>query len=182
MKRKLYSHPVRWVRIGFFGALLVASLQCSSSDSRLRLKKAGVEDVLEVVRAHEGSRGVLLNFWATWCEPCVEEFPMIVELGSDYAPQDLIVYFVSVDWLDERAKALDFLKKHGVTGLSFIKDQDDNSFIEGIWHEWTGAVPFTLLYSKDSGKVVDSWEGKQPRERFVSAIQSALRQQNGGER
>jgi thiol-disulfide isomerase/thioredoxin len=115
----------------------------------------------------------MLNFWATWCKPCVSEFPMIVDMGREYE-NNLSVYFISVDWLDEKNKVRSFLKNQGVDWQSFIKNENDQKFINGIAQEWTGAVPFTILYGKSSGKVVDFWEGEQPEIRFRSAIIKAI--------
>jgi len=81
-------------------------------------------------------RAVLVNFWATWCAPCMEEFPMIVDLGRDRRGEGLVVYFVSVDWLDQAEQVTAFLKRQGVSGLSFIKDEKDGPFIDGIAREW----------------------------------------------
>ena len=99
---------------------------------------------------------------------------MIVDLGRSHRGEGLIVYFVSVDWLDQTEQVTAFLKRQGVSGLSFIKDEKDGPFIDGIAREWTGAVPFTLVYGRQPGAVVDLWEGKAPREKFVAAVQAAL--------
>ncbi|MDP6967025.1 MAG: TlpA disulfide reductase family protein, partial [Candidatus Marinimicrobia bacterium] len=109
-----------------------------------------------------------------WCVPCVEEFPMIVELAEQYRDKAVKVYFVSVDWLNERQRAIDFLERHGVQGVSFIKNQDDNEFIDGISRQWSGAVPFTIVFGKESGKVVDLWEAKKQKQRFEQSIERAL--------
>lgn len=161
-------------------SLVLLLAGCSQTESGLTLENVRADEVSRVAASHKDSAAVLVNFWATWCQPCVEEFPMIVQLGKQYASKGLVVYFVSVDWLDERDRVVDFLSAHGVTGVSFIKNQDDNDFINGTHPEWTGAVPFTLVYSKKSGEVIDFWESKKPRERFISAIETALGEQNGG--
>ena len=121
----------------------------------------------------KGQNAVMLNFWATSCAPCVEEFPMIVDLSDEYE-NELSVYFISMDWLDEKEKAISFLKKQGVDGVTFIKDEKDNPFINGIHLEWSGAIPFTILYGKASGEVVDFWESEQSKERFRKAIINAI--------
>jgi thiol-disulfide isomerase/thioredoxin len=131
-------------------------------------------DIITQVAKHKEQEAVLVNFWATWCAPCVEEFPMIVDLASTWQDKGLKIYFVSVDWLEQIDRARAFLKKQGVTGVSFIKDQKDNPFIDGITDTWTGAVPFTVTYSKRTGDIVDYWEGKAPREKFEAAIKAAL--------
>ena len=122
---------------------------------------------------HKGEKAVLVNYWATWCAPCVEEFPMVMELSKEYA-DEAVVLFVSGDWLDEKESALEFLEKHGVKGLSFIKNQKDNEFINGIHKNWSGALPFTIVYGKNSGNVVDSWEAKKSEARFIEALNKAI--------
>lgn len=105
---------------------------------------------------------------------------MILDLGKEYNAGDLEIHLVSVDWLSEREMARAFLEEKGVSGVSFIKNQDDNEFIDALWPEWTGAVPFTLIYSTNGKKVVDFWEGKKSRDHFVSAIERVLETRRGG--
>jgi len=156
--------------------LLLASelTSCGPSAVPVTLERATATDIIQKVAEHKGREAVLVNFWATWCAPCVEEFPMIVDLGRSRRGEGLIVYFVSVDWLDQAEQVTTFLKRQGVSGLSFIKDEKDGPFIDGIAREWTGAVPFTIIYGRWSGAVVDLWEGKAPREKFEAAVQAAL--------
>ena len=127
----------------------------------------------KTIASDKANHAVLLNVWATWCEPCVAEFPMIVDMVDEYE-NDLAVYFISVDWLDEEDKVLSFLKDQGVTWTTFIKDEKDQEFINGIHKDWSGALPFTILYGKTSGEVVDFWEGEQPEKRFRKAIINAI--------
>ena len=157
-------------RTGIF-CLFLFSFSCSRSPVDLQEATAG--DILTAVAKHKGEKAVLVNYWATWCGPCVEEFPMVVELSKEYA-DEAVVLFVSADWLDEKERALEFLKKHGVKGLSFIKNQKDNEFIDGIHKDWSGALPFTIVYGKNSGNVVDSWEAKKSEARFVEAFNKAI--------
>jgi hypothetical protein len=98
---------------------------------------------------------------------------MIVDMVDEYE-NDLAVYFISVDWLDEKKKAISFLKKQGVDWTTFIKDEKDQEFINSIHKDWSGALPFTILYGKTSGEVVDFWEGEQPEKRFRKAIINAI--------
>jgi len=154
--------------------LAIGLTACVQSPTPVTLQRVIAADIIEKVAEYEGQQAVLVNFWATWCAPCVEEFPMIVELGCRYRGEGLRIYFVSVDWLELSTQVTAFLERHGVEGLSFIKDEKDNPFINGIAREWTGAVPFTIVFGRQSGAVVDFWEGKAPREKFEAAIQAAL--------
>ena len=111
---------------------------------------------------------VLINFWATWCKPCVEEFDDMVRIGKQ-AGDSLSVYFVSGDF--DIAKAETFLNRKGITGWSGFKDGKDEPFINAVSIEWTGALPFTQLVYK--GKVLDEWEAKLPVEELENRVQQA---------
>ena len=100
------------------------------------------------------------------------EFPAIVELGENNSK--LHVLFVSTDIPEYEKRVKQFLQQHGVTGKSFIKSQKDQAFINGLHPDWSGALPFTILFAKNSGDVVDYWEGEQPEIRFKTAIERAI--------
>ena len=152
--------------------LLITLFGCSQSE--LQLKTADASDVQKQIASHEGNEAVLINFWATWCAPCIEEFPMIVDLSNEYKDKGLKVYFFSADWSDRKDAVIKFLKDHGVKGVSFMKsDGNDNQFIRDIHEKWTGALPFTIVYDKN-GNVTDYWEMKKSREHFEKAIQKAI--------
>ena len=153
----------------YLSIIFILIIGCEQPD----LHHATAESIYHNVISKKGEEAVLLNFWATWCEPCVAEFPIIVNLADEYE-NDLAVYFISVDWLDEEDKVVSFLKDQGVTWTAFIKDEKDNAFINGIHEEWSGALPFTILYGKSSGEVLDYWEGEQPEKRFRKAIINAI--------
>jgi thiol-disulfide isomerase/thioredoxin len=95
---------------------------------------------------------LVLNFWATWCKPCIEEFPHLVKLQQQYASRGLNVVFISVDDDDARTtqRVRAFLKKMNVTGRSYIKKSgNDEAFINAVHPRWSGAVPSTFVYNTD---------------------------------
>ena len=153
-------------------ALLIVS--CSSDDA-LNIQTAAPEDILSQVSKHKGTEAVLVNFWATWCKPCVEEFPDIVALDKQYRNKGFKTYFVSLDFFDDASVLIGFLENHGVEGVTFkAEDSDPDSFINAMHPNWTGAIPFTIVYGKKSGTVVDYWEGQRDKEFFERAILKAL--------
>ena len=140
----------------------------------LELKTVNAADIHDQGMTHYQKEVVLINFWATWCSPCIEEFPMIVDLSNSFAEKGLKIYFISADWEDQKEAVIQFLYDHGVEGLSFLKEEgNDNQFIRDIHEDWTGALPYTIIYNKN-GEVFDHWENKKTQEIFQNAIQKAL--------
>ena len=120
---------------------------------------ASAQEVLAAVR-REGASAVVLNLWATWCQPCREEFPDIVRIEKEYRERGVRVVFVSTDFVDDRDQARKFLASQGVTEPSLIKgDTNDNAFIDAIEPRWTGIIPATVIYDA-SGQAKWFHEGK----------------------
>jgi thiol-disulfide isomerase/thioredoxin len=123
------------------------------------LRPATAAQVLQAARA-PGAKAALINVWATWCQPCVEEFPDLVKLHRAYVGRGLRLVLVSADFEDERDSVLEFLKKQGASFPSYLKDQKDEDFIDGIDARWSGALPASFVLDA-SGRIVDFWEGKK---------------------
>ena len=140
--------------------------------SQVELVKADSKTIHDHIASFRGQKAVLLNVWATTCAPCVEEFPMIVSLGNEI--KDLEVVFVSADFDDQLSDVMSFLNEQKVSGVSFIKNENDESFINGIHPEWSGTLPFTILFGKDSGEIVSYWEGVEQESKFRKHIQLAI--------
>ena len=156
-----------------FLLLLIFFLGCNNSD--IKLKTVEASDINNQIKKHKGSKAVLINFWATYCVPCIEEFPMIVDLSKKYSEKGMQIYFVSADWLDRKKEVKDFLLEKDVKGLPVIKEEgNDNNFINEISREWSGALPFTIVYDKN-GNLSDYWEMKKNKDRFESAIIKAIK-------
>ena len=103
---------------------------------------------------------LLVNFWATWCVPCREEFPELVELDKEYKGKiDFIT--ISLDDLAEINRDVPkFLKEMKATMPAYLlKTNDENAVIGSISKEWSGGLPFTVLYNEKS-KVVHTRQGK----------------------
>jgi thiol-disulfide isomerase/thioredoxin len=103
---------------------------------------------------------LLINFWATWCGPCREEFPDLVKIGMDYKGKiDLIT--VSLDELSEIdgevPKFLAQMKSESPAYL--LKTPDESAAIGIVSKDWQGALPFTILFNAQ-GEAVYSKQGK----------------------
>ena len=145
----------------------------TQSCSQVELIPSTSEQIMSKIKSFSSQKAVLLNIWALWCVPCVEEFPMIVDLDNEY--DELEIIFVSADFHEQKSEVQKFLKKQGLDSFSFLKNEKDDRFISGILPEWTGSLPFTVVYAKNSGIIVDSWEGKDSKSRFRAAIDIAIK-------
>ncbi|MEE9180708.1 MAG: TlpA disulfide reductase family protein [Vicinamibacteria bacterium] len=117
---------------------------------RESLRPVDAPEIQEIIRQHRG-RVVLLNFWATWCPPCIVEFPEIVSLEKAYRDRGLVVVSVSADFPSQiDLKLLPVLEKHRPDFPVYIKQTDDvDDFIRIIDPDWTGAIPATFFINRD---------------------------------
>ena len=97
----------------------------------------------------DNSKGkvVLVNFWATWCPPCVKEFPELVKLYNDYKSKDFVLLFISLDDKSEYdSKLLPFLKKQGVDFTSYFGNfSNPETIMNYVDKSWQGEIPFTRI-------------------------------------
>jgi thiol-disulfide isomerase/thioredoxin len=89
----------------------------------------------------------VFNFWATWCSPCVNEFPEFQKLSSAYANKKIRFIFISLDFKKDFETALTpFVKKHDVKNDVFLLDEPDyNVWINKVDPSWNGDIPMTLV-------------------------------------
>lgn len=147
--------------------------EMSETDAVELLTDIASEEIETLIAKHNADgKVVLVNIWATWCGPCVEEFPDIVELKHKYKDQ-LEVVFISADFPEDRERALQFLKDQKVTWETYMKTGKDEPFINAISNDWSGALPFTKIYSKN-GQITSYWENKASFETFETAILEAI--------
>ncbi|WP_417875844.1 TlpA disulfide reductase family protein [Winogradskyella sediminis] len=91
----------------------------------------------------------LINFWAMWCAPCVKELPYIEAFAAKHPEVEIIL--VSLDFpKDIETKLKPFLKKKNITQkVVLLDDPDSNTWIDKIDPNWSGAIPFTIIFNKD---------------------------------
>ncbi|MEL0653126.1 TlpA disulfide reductase family protein [Algibacter sp. TI.3.09] len=104
---------------------------------------------LEPLLYTQNNKTYLINFWAMWCLPCVEELPYIQEYAQKNP--DVEVVLVSMDFpKDIETKLKPFLKKNNITTkVVLLDDPDANSWINKINPEWSGAIPFTIMFNSE---------------------------------
>ena len=130
-------------------------------------------DSLPAVLAASGGKATLVNVWASWCEPCREEFPELVRLARTYEDEGLRVVFVSADFTEALPDARKFLAAQGVDWPTWYKTGSDQAFIDALSPKWTGALPGTFIYDAQ-GKLRDSWEGKADYAKLDATVRPLL--------
>ena len=106
----------------------------------------------------------VVNFWATWCKPCVAELPWFEQLHKEMTGQPVKVVLVSMDFPKQfESKLLPFVQERQLKATVIaLADMDYNSWIDKVSTEWDGAIPFTLIYKNDQRQIklgeLDSYE------------------------
>ena len=103
----------------------------------------------------KSSKGLLIiNFWATWCKPCVAELPVFEKTNKELDRLSEKIILVNLDFNSQFKKSVSqFIQKENIgSEVIHINDTDPNSWIDKIDKEWSGAIPATVIYF-DSKKV-----------------------------
>ena len=154
------------------GALLAAfCLASAAAPPELKpIDEAGFRQVLQADRG----KVVLFDFWATWCDPCREELPVLVKLAAKYRDRGLVLVTVSADSPGTEGAARQFLEKNAVAPPAFIKHvKNDEDFINSIDVKWSGALPALFLYDR-AGARAASFFGETETSDIEAAIQKLL--------
>ena len=101
----------------------------------------------------------VINVWATWCGPCVSEFPDFVTINRMYRSRDFEWVTISADNFSKQPRVLKFLQKQQASGTNFLFNSEDiYQLIEAIDPRWQGAIPYTIIV-EPGGKVLYAQQG-----------------------
>jgi thiol-disulfide isomerase/thioredoxin len=120
-----------------------------------KITKAGIEELL----TNKSEKIRLINVWATWCGPCVIEFPELIKIQRMYGDRKFEFISISADKPDDTEKVLEFLKaKHAAVGNFIFSLDDKYALIDAIDPAWNGALPYSILV-EPGGRIIYSVQG-----------------------
>ncbi len=109
--------------------------------------------------ANQGENLRLINVWATWCGPCIIEFPEFIDIQRIYGQRGFEVVSVSMDRPEKEEKVLDFLRENQAAFDNYLNTSTDRDvFINAFDPDWQGNLPFTMLISP-GGDVIYTHDG-----------------------
>ena len=138
-----------------------------------QIDDAGLKGLLS--RESENAKPLLINFWATWCDPCREEFPELVKINDDYKGKiDFIT--ISLDDLAEiKREVPQFLSNMKAQMPAYLlKTDDEEAAIATVSKDWQGGLPFTVLLN-EKGEIVYVRQGKIKSETVRAEIDKELK-------
>jgi len=132
-----------------------------------------VQGYQKLVQQYKG-KPLLINFWATWCEPCRDEYPLLNELAKQYAPQGLKVVGVSLDQDGDMILMRRFLARYKPVFPNYRKKKgEEDAFSRAVMPGWNGSLPASVFFAKD-GTQAGHLIGAGNRETFEAAIKALL--------
>jgi|HubBroStandDraft_1064217.scaffolds.fasta_scaffold111878_3 thiol-disulfide isomerase/thioredoxin len=118
---------------------------------------------------------LVVNFWATWCEPCRDEYPMIVELAKEFKPQGVNVVGVDMDDESDMNLVRRFIARTQPPFPNYRQKPgiDLDAFYDGVNPDWKGTMPQTIFYGRD-GQILGFFLGTGPKSDFEKAFRGTL--------
>ncbi len=132
--------------------ILVVLLMVSCKEESKEITFTEVDyNGLEKVLNKQNNKTYVVNFWATWCAPCVKELPYFERINKQYKDKNVEVVLVSLDFpkhFDTKLK--NFInEKQLQSELYALNDMDSNYWIPKVNKDWSGAIPATLIYNSN---------------------------------
>jgi thiol-disulfide isomerase/thioredoxin len=163
---------LRWALAGLLvmaGLALAAAQTPAPKDPEL----IDIQGYQKLLQQYKG-KPLLINFWATWCEPCRDEYPMLNELAKQYAPQGLKVVGVSLDQDGDLILMRRFLARYKPIFPNYRKKKgEEDAFTQAVLPGWNGSIPASVFYAKD-GQQVGHFVGAGDHDSFEAAIKKLL--------
>jgi thiol-disulfide isomerase/thioredoxin len=151
--------------------LLLAGALTASAQEQAKIVK--LPELQELITS-KGDNIKVINFWATWCAPCVKEIPLFEKLGQDRKDVKVTLVSMDLDLDPDPAKVHKFVARKKLQSQVLILDErDPNSYIEQIEKSWSGALPATIIVNSKTGqrKFVERELHEGELEKLIAEVQ-----------
>jgi thiol-disulfide isomerase/thioredoxin len=160
------------------GALVVAQQKAHSGGSAASpaVKEVNAEGLKQLLKRDGAApKPLLVNFWATWCGPCREEYPDLVKIDKAYKPKGLEFITVTLDDIEDiNTKVPEFLKSQKAEMPTFLLNTPEpGDAIALFGSNWSGALPATFLLNRKGEVVYKEFGPVKPAE-LTAAVEKAL--------
>jgi thiol-disulfide isomerase/thioredoxin len=153
------QHQARLIFAAAITLIVIAA--CSSAIRVERINDAAIE------KLPSQNQTVVMNFWATWCQPCVEEIPLFIKLQQEHP--EISVVGISMDELDHEPQVQVFARKHAMNYKVVLREGDDfEKMVNSIDPAWIGALPATFVFK--NGTRVYSKTGSITEQELKQAV------------
>jgi thiol-disulfide isomerase/thioredoxin len=163
----------------FAGLILLgaASLFAASQTPQVKAPKdpelIDAQGYQKLLQQYHG-RPLMVTFWATWCEPCRDEYPMLNELAKQYTPLGLTVMGVNLDQDGDLILMRRFIARYKPVFRNYReKKGDEAAFFQGVQPGWSGAIPASFFYAED-GQQIGRVMGASGHQTYETAIRNLL--------
>lgn len=135
-----------------FKCLLVSILLISNfAICQTTIPKVKVE-AIEKLMQHRGKGVQIINFWATWCKPCISELPDFERFYAENRNKNINLLLVSLDFAKDYEKVRTFVQKKALKApVWYLDESDPNTYINKISEKWEGSLPSTLIINYATG-------------------------------
>ncbi len=128
---------------------LIVFTQLQAQNQHIR--KVKIDDLMKIIDT--SSVPLVVNFWASWCGPCIKEIPWFEKSVAEFSEQKVKLLLVSLDFAEDYPKGIaDFAKKNKYTStIVWLDETNADVFCPKIDQQWDGAIPVTLMVNKKKG-------------------------------
>jgi thiol-disulfide isomerase/thioredoxin len=143
----LLSYRCHVLSLAIIGCSLFIHAQVVAQEARI----VKFNEIQKILDSHSDKIQVI-NFWATWCAPCVKELPLLEKLVGQQN-LNIKITLISLDYADKVNKVNEFITRKNIRSEVLLLDEIDyNSWIDKVDKSWSGAIPATLIFNPINGK------------------------------